>query len=58
MVTSGAYEPEALGEDSLTAKSMSTGGDELQRQGEQYTGRHRTEPDEHADEPDTVQPSA
>jgi hypothetical protein len=54
MVTSGAYEPEALGEDSLTAKSMSTGGDELQRQGEQYTGRHRTEPDE----PDTVQPSA
>jgi hypothetical protein len=60
MVTSGAYEPEALGEDSLKAKSISTAGDgdELQRQGERYTGRHRTEPDEHADEPDSVQPSA
>jgi hypothetical protein len=60
MVTSGAYEPEALGEDSLEAKSISTAGDgdELQRQGERYTGRHRTEPDELADEPDSVQPSA
>ena len=60
MVTSGAYEPEALGEDSLEAKSISTAGDggELQRQGERYMGRHRTEPDEHADEPDSVQPSA
>ena len=61
MVTSGAYEPEALGEDSLKAKSISTAGDdgdELQRQDERYTGRHRTEPDELADEPDSVQPSA
>jgi len=60
MVTSGAYEPEALGEDSLKAKSISTAGDgdELQRQDERYTGRHRTEPDEHADESDSVQPSA
>jgi hypothetical protein len=60
MVTSGAYEPEALGEDSLKAKSISRAddGDELQRQGERYTGRHRTEPDQHADEPDSVQPSA
>jgi hypothetical protein len=60
MVTSDAYEPEALGEYSLKAKSISTAGDgdELQRQGERYTGRHRTEPDEHADEPDSVQPSA
>jgi hypothetical protein len=60
MVTSDAYEPEALGEYSLRAKSISTAGDgdELQRQGERYTGRHRTEPDEHADEPDSVQPSA
>jgi hypothetical protein len=58
MVTSGAHEPEALGEDSLKAKSISTAGDELQRQGERYTGRHRTEPDQHADEPDSVQPSA
>jgi hypothetical protein len=61
MVTSGAYEPEALGEDSLKAKSISTAGDdgdELQRQDERYTGRHRTEPDEYADEPDSVQPSA
>ena len=60
MVTSGAYEPEALGEDSLKAESISTAGygDELQRQDERYTGRHRTEPDEHADEPDSVQPSA
>jgi len=56
MVTSGAYEPEALGEDSLEAKSISTAGDgdELQRQDERYTGRHRTEPDEHADEPESV----
>jgi hypothetical protein len=59
MVTSGAYEPEALGEDSLEAKSISTAGDgdELQRQDERYTGRPRSEPDEHADEPDSVQPS-
>ena len=59
MVTSDAYEPEALGEYSLKAKSISTAGDgdELQRQGERYTGRHRTEPDEHADEPNSVQPS-
>jgi hypothetical protein len=58
MVTSGAYEPEALGEDSLKAKSIPTAGDGDERQGERYTGRHRTEPDEHADEPDSVKPSA
>jgi len=60
MVTSGAYEPEALGEDSLKAKSISTAGDGdgLQRQDDRYTGRHRTEPDEHADAPASVQPSA
>ena len=59
MVTSGAYEPEALGEDSPGAESISTAGDgdELQQQGERYTGRHRTGPDDHVDAPDPAQPS-
>jgi hypothetical protein len=60
MMTSGPYEPEALGEDSPEAEPMSTAGDgdKLQRQGEPYTGRHRTGPDDHTDGPDSAHPSA
>jgi hypothetical protein len=60
MMTSGTHDPEALGEDSPEAESMSTAGngDELQRQGEPYTGRHRTGLDDRADGPDSAQPSA
>jgi hypothetical protein len=59
MMTSGEDEPEAIREDNPETKAVSTAGDgdELQQQDERYMGRHRIGPDDHANEPDSAQPS-